>query len=211
MQGEYNKSEEVILSIVMITVPERKKEFNRLKKQVLTQIQYCKKTHPLLGMVEIQEVNTKKFINGGSSIGAKRQAGLNWSNGKYVCWLDDDDNISPDYVETILRLAMSYADVLVFNSISRFDNFWSLIQMNLDFKEDEQVSPGIVHRRPYHVCAFKRELLTDTFPDTNVDEDTGFISLVLPKCKSQAKTEAILHEYRRVTKSLAVETWQNEQ
>jgi glycosyltransferase involved in cell wall biosynthesis len=202
----------MILSIVMITVPERKNELIKLKTEVKRQIDFCKKVHPDLGMVEIREVNTKKFIDGGASIGSKRQAGLNWSLGNYVCWLDDDDWIAPDYVETILRLAMSDADVLVFNSISRFDSFWCLVQMNLDFFEDEQVMPGIVHRRPYHVCAWKRELLLDAkFPDTNVDEDTGFISQVLPKCKSQAKTEAILHEYNRLTKSLAVETWESVQ
>jgi len=165
--------------------------------------------HPTLGKVEIVKVNSKKFIDGGPSIGNKRQQGLIRSAGKYVCWLDDDDDIAPNYIETLLRLAyLSDFDVLVFNSLTRFDHYWALVQMNLNFLTDEQMSAGIVHRRPYHVCAFKRSLLEDVaFPDTNVDEDTGFLAQVLPKCKTQNKTEAILHEYKRVTKSLAVETW----
>lgn len=204
-----SEANRIILSIVMITVPERVTEFSRLKSKLKKQIRACKNTHPTLGKVEVIEVNTKKFIEGGLSIGAKRQKGLDKSKGKYVCWLDDDDNISPDYVETILRMAyMSDFDLIVFNSLVIFDNFWALVQMNLDYKTDEQMRPGIVHRRPYHVCAFRRDLLEGiTFPDTNVDEDTGFLAQVLPKCKKQNKTEAILHNYNRITKSLAVETW----
>lgn len=199
----------LVLSIVMITVPERKKQFQKLRAKLKDQINRCAYVHPTLGKVQIVEVQTKKFINGGASIGNKRQIGLQHSKGKYVCWLDDDDDISPDYVETLLRLAhMNDLDVLTFNSFVRFDQYWALVQMNLDFKVDEQMMPGIVHRRPYHVCAFRRDLLEGlSFPDTNWDEDTGFLSQVLPLCKTQNKTEAILHNYNRVTKSLAFETW----
>lgn len=199
----------LVLSIVMITVPERRAQFIKLRRKLKAQIEYCSEVHPVLGMVEIIEVKTEKFINGGDSIGKKRQTGMKKAKGKYVCWLDDDDGISPDYVETLLRMAfLSDFDVLVFNSLAIFDSYWALVQMNLDCQVDEQMSPGIVHRRPYHVCAFKRELLAGVnFPDTNVDEDTGFLAQVLPKCKTQNKTEAILHNYNRVTKSLAVETW----
>lgn len=202
----------LVLSIVMITVPERKKQFSRLLNKLKRQIRNCKKVHPTLGKVEIVEVNTPKFIDGGDSIGKKRQAGLIQSKGKYVCWLDDDDDISPDYVETLLRMAyMSDFDVITFNSLVTFDNFWALVQMNLNFQIDEQMSPGIVHRRPYHVCPFKRDLLQGlTFPDANWDEDTAFLTQVLPKCKTQNKTEAILHNYNRVTKSLAFETWEKD-
>jgi glycosyltransferase involved in cell wall biosynthesis len=193
-----------VLSIVMITVPDREESFHKLESEVKRQITTCNYIHPSLGNVEIVKVDGDRMDKGGFSIGVKRQLGLSKSNGKYVCWLDDDDWISPDYIETILRLAISNADVLVFNNISRFEGFWCLVQMNLDFINDEQVKPGIIHRRPYHVCGFKRELLEGCkFPDANLDEDTGFLAQVWPKLKSQAKTEAILHEYRRLTKSLA--------
>lgn len=196
--------DELVLSIVMITVPDRRKSFNKLVLELNRQINYCKKVHPTLGRVQLVKVAGERLDKGGFSIGTKRQLGLKRSEGKYVCWLDDDDWISPDYVETILRLAINDADVLVFNNLSRFEGFWCLVQMNLDFIVDEQVKPGIIHRRPYHVCGFKRSLLENcNFPDANLDEDTGFLAQVWPKLKTQAKTEAILHEYRRLTKSLA--------
>jgi hypothetical protein len=186
----------------MITVPERAATFQKLKCEVMNQIGECFKMHPTLGGVEIVEVSGERADKGGKTIGQKRQEGLDRSTGKYVCWLDDDDNVSPDYVETILRLAQANSDVLVFNSFSRFDNFWCIIQMNLDYLVDEQARPGIVHRKPWHVCAFKRTILTQcNFPSANWDEDTNFLIQVWPLCKTQSKTEAILHEYNRLTES----------
>jgi glycosyltransferase involved in cell wall biosynthesis len=201
--------DEFVISVVMITVPERREAFNRIVLELNKQIQYCKKVHPTLGKVELVKVEGERFDKGGLSIGAKRQQGLNSAKGKYVCWLDDDDWVSPDYIETLLRLAGKDSDVLVFNNISRFEGFWCIVQMNLDFVNDEQVKPGIVHRRPYHVCAFRRSILKDCiFPNANWDEDTGFLAQVWPKLKSQSKTEAILHEYNRLTKSIAWESVQ---
>lgn len=197
----------LVLSIVMISVPERKKQFNILRKKVQSQIDYCKKVHPTLGYAEIIPVITPKTIHGGPTIGAKRQMGLDKSGALYVCWLDDDDDVSPDYVETILRLAYKGGDVLTFSSICEFDAYWSLVKMNLIYTKDEQSKPGIVFRRPYHVCAFLRQNLEGIkFPDANLDEDTGFISQALPRCKKQSTTDSILHKYSRVTKSLAVES-----
>jgi len=193
-----------VLSIVMCSIPERAQSFNKLRTEVKRQIDYCNNRHRTLGRTEIVDVITQSVLNGGISIGAKRQEGLNRAQGKYVCWLDDDDWVSPDYVETLLRLAIADADTLVFNNISIFPEFWCLVQMNLDFIQDEQVFPGIVHRRPYHVCGFRRSILKDCiFPDANWDEDTAFLSQVWPKLKSQAKTEAILHEYNRLTESFS--------
>lgn len=197
----------LVLSIVMITVPERRREFSFLRRKLQKQIDYCRKIHPTLGDVEIVKIITPKTINGGLTIGAKRGLGLSKSKGLYVCWLDDDDDIAPDYVETILRLANIGGDVLTFNSLSVFDSYWCLVKMNLLYTKDEQTKPGIVHRRPYHVCAFLRKILDGIeFPDSNLDEDTGFIYLALQRCKKQSHTEAIIHRYNRVTKSLAVES-----
>jgi glycosyltransferase involved in cell wall biosynthesis len=190
----------------MITIPERSESFQKLKTKVQSQIDYCQKYHPTLGQIEIVEVNSPKFKDGGDSIGRKRQKGLELSKGEYVCWLDDDDNISPDYVETLVRLANKGADVCTFNNISKFDNFWMVVKMHFKTKLDDQAKPGIINRRPYHVCAFRRGVLEGVnFPDANWDEDTGFIKQALKNCRTFAHSDNILHEYNRTTKSEAYE------
>jgi glycosyltransferase involved in cell wall biosynthesis len=192
----------MILSIIMISIPERAERFNALKKKVSKQITKIHEYHPTLGSVEIVPVISPKFADGGGSIGYKRQLGLLAAKGEYVCWLDDDDDISPDYVETLVRLCNKGADVCTFNNVSKFDNFWMVVKMHFKTKHDQQAKPGIINRRPYHVCAFRRGVLDGVvFPDTNWDEDTGFIGQALKNCKTFAHSDAILHEYRRLEKS----------
>lgn len=199
------KTGKLMLSIVMISIPERKKVFRTLYSKVKRQIDYCHKIHPALGDVEVVTVITPRFPQG-PSIGEKRQLGLERSGGRYVCWLDDDDDVSPDYVETLLRLAYEDPDILTFNNLSRFDGFWCVVKMSLGTKEDEQVRPGIVNRRPYHVCGWKRDIAIKAgFEALNKDEDTGFVSRVLPLCSKEQHTESIIHEYKRITKSYALE------
>lgn len=197
----------MMLSIIMITVPEREKSFNALKTKVQDQIDYCNLIHPTLGGIEIVEINTPKVKDGGPSIGKKRELGLKKSKGEYVTWLDDDDDISPDYVEQVLRMANKGADVCTFNNISKFNNFWMVVQMNLKTKHDDQAKPGIINRRPYHICAWRRSMIADIeFIDGNWDEDTNFIGKALKRAKTEVHIDNILHEYKRIEKSLAEET-----
>lgn len=202
----------LVLSIVMISVPERKEQYDALVKKVQAQIDHCKEVHPTIGDAEIIKIITPKTISGGPTIGYKRQMGLERSKAIYVCWLDDDDDVAPNYVETILRSAYNHrdADIITFNSLSVFDDFWCLVRMDLNNLEDEQARPGIINRRPYHVCAFRRKNIEGKakFPNANIDEDTGFLSKALPLCKRQAHTDAILHRYNRTTKSLAEESYE---
>ncbi len=199
------KTGKLMLSVVMITIPERFEPFSKLRLKVDQQIKEVNKIHPSLGNVEIVVVETPRFP-GGPSIGEKRQMGLEQAKGEYVCWLDDDDDISPDYIETILRLAYEGGDVLTFSNLSRFENFWCVVRMSLEQKEDEQVRPGVVNRRPYHVCGWKKEIaLQAGFEALNKDEDAGFVSRAMPLCNTETHVENIIHEYKRITKSYALE------
>ena len=199
------KTGQMVLSIIMVTIPERFESFSKLRLKVNQQIKWTNKLHPSLGDVEIVVVETPK-VPEGPSIGEKRQMGLKQAKGEYVCWLDDDDDISPDYIETLLRLAYQGGDVLTFSNLSRLENFWCVVRMSLTTEQDEQVRPGVVNRRPYHVCAWKREIaLQAGFEALNWDEDAGFVSRAMPLCKTESHVENILHEYKRITKSYAEE------
>lgn len=190
---------DVRLSIIMITVPDRSENFNRLKSEVIRQIKLINIHHRTLGGVEIVEVNTPKVKDGGESIGKKREQGLRQSKGEYVIWLDDDDWIAPDYVEQVLRMANKGADVCTFNNLSKFDNFWMVVIMSLKTKHDDQARPGIINRRPWHVCAWRRSMIADIeFINANWDEDTAFIAEALKRAITEVHIDNILHEYNRV-------------
>lgn len=186
----------VMLSILMPTIPERKKRFNKLLSEVYRQIHYCKKTHPVLGVVQVISDERKKFSNGGPSIGAKRQSLLQEAQGKYCCFLDDDEEISPDYIETLLRLCREDKDVCTFNDISKFDNYWCVVRLSLAHEKNEQARPGIINRRPWHICPVRTELAKKAvFPESNYGEDWVWFEQVVKMCKTEEHTEAILHSY----------------
>ena len=121
----------LVLSVLMPTIPERYEMFSRLRLAVELQIKKTYKIHPVLGMVEIISDQSKKYKDGGPSIGQKRQALLEKAKGDYVCFLDDDESIAPNYVEELLRLCYENPDIGTFSSISKLDNFWCVVIMRL--------------------------------------------------------------------------------
>lgn len=188
---------QIRLSILVCTIPEREAMFNGLFMQLKKQATYCKKTHPTLGDIEIVFENSKKFLDGGLNIGAKRQALLEQSKGLYICYLDDDEHISPDYVETLIRLCYENKDLCTFRSIAMLSNNWALIDMSLKNKENQQINPeSITLRKPWHVCPVRRELgMKHKFTDSNYGEDWDWFGQVLKGCRTEAHTKKVIHNY----------------
>lgn len=185
-----------MLSILMPTIPERYEMFSRLRFAVKLQIAEVNKVHPVLGMVEIVTDERPKYKDGGPTIGEKRQALLEKARGEYVCFLDDDESVAPNYVEELLRLCYVKPDIGTFSSISKLDNFWCLVVMSLKHAENQQVFPGIVLRRPWHICPVRRDLaLKAKFPESNYGEDWVWFESVLKECKTEANTKAVIHQY----------------
>lgn len=184
------------LSILIPTIPDRVEMFTRIYNEVHRQLEYCNTFHPSLGSVEVIVDDSVKFSDGGLSIGKKREELVKRASGKYLCFLDDDDNISADYLETLLRLCYKNPDICTFNSFVRLENFWMLVNMSLFWGENQQAHPGTILRRPWHICPVKSIYAKlHSFPDSNYGEDWGWFEKVLSHCTSQAKSESILHEY----------------
>lgn len=187
-----------ILSILIPTTPDRAEMFSSLFTEVHRQIQYMETFHPTLGEIEVIVDDSKLFLEGGLSIGKKREELVKRAEGKYLCFLDSDDFISPAYVESIVRLCRQNMDVCTFRSIAKMDNYWMIVDMSLAHKENDQPTPlRMIKRKPWHVCAI-RSSHAKLFPfdDINYGEDSTWMERVLTMCKGEARSEEILHEYR---------------
>jgi len=181
---------------LMPTIPQRKFQFERLFKNVKTQIDYCYVAHPTLGTCQIIYDNGASFRQGGLSIGNKRQSLLDQAKGLYICFLDDDEAVSPDYVETLLRLVYLDKDVCVFRSLAKLSNNWALVDMSLK-NNNKQINPdSITKRTPWHICPVRIGFAQQyKFSDSNYGEDFGWFSMVLKHCRSEAHTDRIIHQY----------------
>lgn len=186
-----------ILSILIPTIPQRVEMCTRVFNEVYRQIQYCRTVHPSLGSVEVIIDETKRYSEGGLSIGKKRESLVKRAKGKYLCFLDDDDMISGNYVETILRLAQHDSDVITFRSFCRLETYSMVVDMSLGCYTNDQATPDrIINRSPWHICPVKSIYAKlHQFSDTNYGEDWTWFEQVLKHCTTQSKTNAILHEY----------------
>jgi hypothetical protein len=194
------------LSILIPTLPQRKKMFNILRKNLTAQIDYVHTTHPSLGQVEILFDSSKKFLKGGLSVGAKRDALKCRATGEYLVFVDDDDMIAPNYLESILRLMESNPDIITFRSLYKSSTYWGIVDMNLNHAENEQMNDStIVKRQPFHVCPIRTSIAQQhSFPDINNAEDWGWMVKVLTDCKTQSHSDQILHQYNDFSITSAV-------
>lgn len=159
--------------------------------------------HNTIGELEVLVNPDKKFLEGGLSIGKKREALVKEANGEYLCFLDDDESISPNYVETLMRLCHEGKDVCTFNAIVKMGTFWTVLEMRLAYKPNDQLSPDyIVRRPPWHVCPMKSKYAKKFhFRDINAAEDFEWMEKVLSRCNNEAHTERIIFQYNHKTKS----------
>lgn len=93
----------IILSVLMPALVKR--PWQKMYDELLNQANPYKKEVEILAEVD----------DGKQSSGTKRQKLLNRSVGKYVCYVDDDDRVSDNYVKSIVEGCKSGADVVTFN------------------------------------------------------------------------------------------------
>lgn len=189
----------MILSILIPSIPKRNKRLKSLKRILDKQIK-----GELLAKVEIIIDDSPSVLDGGMSIGKKREKLVMQAQGEYCCFLDDDDEISPNYISVLLSLCEQGQHICTFRSFAKLEGYWCLIDMNLENKENEQAFPGIVKRTPWHICPVRTEFAKNyLFQDSNYGEDWEWFSKVLVHCETQANSPAIIHQYNHTKKSEA--------
>ena len=191
-----------ILSILIASLPERENIFSYLLSKLLIQQDDLDTFHSTLGSVELITDDSKSFLNGGLSIGKKRESLVKRATGKYLCFCDDDETIAPNYLETLVRLCQQDKDVCTFKALFKDDNYWSVIDMSIYYNDEEATPEREVKRNLWQVCPIRSSIAKKhSFPDINYDEDTRWLEKVRVDVKSEAKTNAILLQYNHSSKT----------
>lgn len=191
-----NNSGNIILSILIPSIPKRKHKLDALLSELTRQRKEVAQ-HEMLGVVEIIFDDSISFLDGGLSIGKKRQSLVSLANGKYLCFLDDDESIAPNYVESLLRLCNFDLDICTFRAMSKLETAWGLVDMRLAYKFNDQFSPEFTIRRmPFHTCPVRSEFAKlYQFEDISNAEDSRWMQQVLSHCTTEAHTDKILFQY----------------
>ena len=154
------------LSILIPTLPTRIDEYYRLMKMLLNQI----KQHNLENRVQILSICDTKDI----SVGEKRNMLINSSNGRYVCFIDDDDIVSDDYLIQIFRAIESNADVITFCGEYVENELRTPFSISRVHRGNYNEA-GMLYRLPNHLCPVKREIAVSClFTHKNFGEDSDY-------------------------------------
>lgn len=196
-----NNTGVTILSILVPSIPERKKMLDKLLGEFYRQVHNLNTLHPMLGTAEVLFDDSKKYLSGGLSIGKKREGLVQRASGKYLCFCDVDDLPSPNYIEAIIRLCQQDKDVVTFRNFTKTDFYWTVVDMRLGNIDDQSSPEKIVNRNCWHICPIRSEIAKrHSFPDINYSEDSEWMEKVLPDCFTEAHTDEVLHSYQHSIK-----------
>lgn len=183
------RGKHIIMSIKLsILVPSIPSRFNNMERI------FAKLENQSKG----KQVEILSFIdNKKRSIGLKRDALVQISLGEYVAFVDDDDNISDDYIIKLLQGISHKPDVVTFKQKCIIDGMECIVDFDLNHKENEAFGQGkVIKRRPWHVCAFRGDIARKyRFPDSSYGEDWDWCKRVLQDVKTQVKINDVIHAY----------------
>jgi len=134
------------------------------------------------------------------TVGQKRNELIEQSKGKFVAFIDDDDEVHTDYLKLIVETIKEdeKIDCIGINGEIIFDKLhsrkWFVSMIYGDWHEKD----SIFYRTPNHLSPIKRDIAVKCkFPDVNTGEDRYFSDLVLPLLKKEAIIDTPLYVYNK--------------
>jgi glycosyltransferase involved in cell wall biosynthesis len=175
------------LSILILTLPTRIDSYSNLIKMLNQQVI----ENNLIHRVQILSLCDTKEI----SVGEKRNILLNKSIGRYVCFIDDDDIIAPNYLLKIINAIQSNADVITFCGDYVENTLITPFSISLVHRGNFN-HPNIFYRLPNHLCPVKREIaLSCQFSNKNFGEDSDYSERINNYLKNEFHIQDKLYFY----------------
>ena len=183
------QNNQVLLTVMILSIPSRIEKYliplmNKLQKQT--------ENYP---EVEILCLVDNKSM----SIGEKRQAILNSARGKWVGFMDDDDDISDDYISSLIdSMKNNPADVITFNQHCTVNGHEFIVNFSMN-NPNERYMYGMtyVRRPPFHICYWKSEIAKQAnFEQSSYGEDYAWCLKMYPLVKTETHIDKYLHLYK---------------
>ncbi len=172
----------VKLSILIPTVPRRKEYLKRLLS-----ILYKQKNDSIEIIILEDEYQDTLWV--------KRNKLLESSKWEYVVFVDDDDRVSDDYVETLLEWIKSKADVINFKVIITID-WWDPKEVIYSKELTDYFDWTKYYRRPNHIMCFRKDIaIKEPYKDINFWEDSDYSERIQKHINSELNIDKILYFY----------------
>jgi glycosyltransferase involved in cell wall biosynthesis len=172
------------LSILIATVPERWSSFDRIAKELIRQ-----KTNDV--QISVDETPKSKL-----SIGAKRQRLLERAEGEYIVFVDDDDIVMPNYIDSILKALESGPDcvdmdILMLTNQKNPQMCYHHLRNRIWHQDKDEYYRTVTQFNPV-----KRELaLKAGFKDMRFGEDKDYSDRLTKLCITSTYIPEIIYLY----------------
>jgi hypothetical protein len=178
-------AETVLLSILVPTVPGRESKLARLLASLDAQ------THGRHD-VELLVLRDSRSL----TIGEKRNKMVQIARGEYVAFVDDDDAVAADYVETICKSLLQAApDVLCFTVAVMGHGPEKPCRFHPSFGHENLAHE--YRRKPNHLMVWRRELAAAIpFPHVRRHEDDAWAERMATVASRVTTVERVLYTYQ---------------
>lgn len=187
---------EPILSICIVTLVKRTGMLASLLRNLSEQAD----KYP--GQVEF----VVKSDSGELTTGAKRNLAYREATGKYVVSIDDDDEVSPWYVEEILKGATADPDAMAINGTMTTNGYslatWDISRLNPYGRVAKPGNKTHYLRYHNHISPIRRSIAIQfPFPDKTHQEDFDFATAVHKArvIKTEVKIARPMYHYKYVS------------
>lgn len=185
----------MILSILIRTLPSRFDSFNALYVKIDSQISQNK----LTDHVEVLHDNRPKPL----SSGEKANDLIRKAKGKYIVFIDDDDDIEDYYVKEMVKGCAYGCDCIGIRG-KMTTNGQNEIEWRLskDYENETIIDNGrqVYLRKTNHITAVLREhALKAPFPHISNAEDKGYSEGVNRFLKTEYKLPMPMYHYKYIT------------
>lgn len=182
------------LSILICTIPSRAASFGRLITELRGQmLAYA----PAVGIIS----NASTQL----SIGAKRNWLLEKAESDYVCFCDDDDQVSKDYIDLLMKAVESGKDCASLLGSHYVDGVYDGdFEHSIKYHKWETVVGPIKYLRyPNHLSMIKTSIAKQfKFPEINHGEDADWSTKIYKSglIKTEHYIPTVIYHYYKVTK-----------
>lgn len=180
------------LSILILTIPARSEMLSKLLGNLTKQIY-----HANCSPNDI-EVLTNPYEG---SKGDKRNSLLFKAKGEYVCFIDDDDDVSSDYIDQLLIGVDKGVDCCSLRGVITFDNENpELFEHSINYKEYKTTDNEIMYERyPNHLNCIKSSIAKQfKYPAIDFGEDTDWATQIHKSglIKTEHFIDKVIYHYK---------------
>lgn len=170
------------LSILIPTLPSRTEILSDLLRKLSPQIQN--------GVDIVVYMDSKQM-----TLWTKRNEMVKMARWEYIVFLDDDDDISEDYVSSLLEATKHWTDVICYDMKCSVEwQPYKKVNFSKDFVNGQ--TPMEYFRRPNHLMCYNRAVLEKAkWDDITYWEDMKFSDVVINHIKTEHRIPKVLYYY----------------